>query len=97
MGAAYKKEKKEKCKLLNFLSGEAKMAIYISRKNRVENREGQEAKAVWLINIRARLWLDFRFYKHIGDLDSFKQRWCFNDIVCSVVDEELVFAQVFNG
>ena len=31
------------------------MAIYISRKNRVENREGQEAKAVWLINIRARL------------------------------------------
>ena len=40
---------------------------------------------------------DFRFYKHIGDLDAFKLRWCFNDIVCSVVDEELVFAQVFIG
>ncbi|KAK0155410.1 Transposon TX1 uncharacterized protein [Merluccius polli] len=52
--------------------------------------------AVWLVNIRARLWLDFRFYKHIGDLDAFKQRWCFNDIVCSVVNEELVFAQVFS-
>ena len=50
---------------------------------------------MWLVNIRARLWLDFRFYKHIGDLDAFKQRWCFNDIVCSVVNEELVFAQVF--
>ena len=97
MGAAYKKEEKEKCQLLHFLSGEAKMAIYISRKNRVENREGQEAKAVWLVNIRARLWLDFRFYKHTRDLDAFKQRWCFNDIVCSVVDEELVFAPVFTS
>jgi len=61
----------------------------------VENREGQEAGAVWLCNIRARLWLELRFYKHIGDLDAFKQRWCFKDIVCSVVEEELVFAPLF--
>ena len=97
MGAVYKKAQKDKWQLLNYLSGEAKMAIYISRKNRVENREGQEARAVWLCNIRARLWLEFRFYKHIGDIDAFKIRWCFNDIVCSVVDDELVFAQVFIG
>ncbi|XP_056262373.1 mitochondrial adenyl nucleotide antiporter SLC25A23-like isoform X1 [Pseudoliparis swirei] len=95
MGAAYKKTEKEKWQLLNFLSGEAKMAIYLTRKSRVENREGQEAGAVWLCNIRARLWLEFRFYKHIGDLDAFKQRWCFKGIVCSVVEEELEFAPLF--
>ena len=33
MGAGYKKEGKDKWQLLNYLSGEAKMAIYISRKN----------------------------------------------------------------
>ncbi|CAB1416653.1 unnamed protein product [Pleuronectes platessa] len=43
MGAAYNKANKDKWQLLNHLSGEAKMAIYISRKNRVENRDGQEA------------------------------------------------------
>ncbi|KAK9533203.1 hypothetical protein VZT92_008342 [Zoarces viviparus] len=60
MGAAYKKAGKEKWQLLNYLSGEAKMAIYLSRKNRVEIREGQEARSVWLCNIKARLWLEFR-------------------------------------
>ncbi|KAI3374068.1 hypothetical protein L3Q82_022640, partial [Scortum barcoo] len=40
MGAGYKKTDKERWQLLNFLTGEAKMAIYVSRKNRVENREG---------------------------------------------------------
>ena len=95
MGAAYKKVEKEKWQLLNYLSGEAKMAIYLSRKARVENGEGQEARAVWLCNVRARLWLEFRFYRHIGDLDAFKQRWCFDGIVCSIVEEDLVFAQVF--
>ena len=63
----------------------------------MEDREGQEAEAVWLVRITAGLWLHFRFYTHIGDLDAFKQRWCFNNIVCSVVDEELVFAPVFTS
>ncbi|KAI3358869.1 hypothetical protein L3Q82_015263 [Scortum barcoo] len=46
MGAqGYKKTDKERWQLLNFLTGEAKMAIYVSRKNRVENREGQDAKS----------------------------------------------------
>ena len=33
MGAVYNKTSKDKWQLLNHLSGEAKMAIYISRKN----------------------------------------------------------------
>jgi len=61
----------------------------------VENREGQEAGAVWLCNIRARLWLEFRFYKHIGDLEALKQRLCFNGIVCWVVEEELVLTTFY--
>ncbi|KAJ3603143.1 hypothetical protein NHX12_030886 [Muraenolepis orangiensis] len=95
MGAPDKKSNKEKWQLLNYLSGESKMAIYLSRKNRIENWKGEEAKAIWLCNIRARLWLEHRFSKHVGDLDAFKQRWCHEDIVCSVVDEDLHFAQVF--
>jgi len=50
---------------------------------------------MWLCNIRARLWLEFRFYKDIGDLEAFKQRWCFNGIVCSVVEEELMLTPLF--
>lgn len=93
MGAGYNKSNKNKWQLLNFLSGEAKMAIYVSRKNRVENREGQEAKTVWQVNLRSRLWLDFRFYKQTGDLEGFKTCWCYRNIICSVKNDELHFAQ----
>ena len=92
MGAGYKKEGKDKWQLLNYLSGEAKMAIYISRKKRVENK-GQDSRTVWLCNIRARLWLEYTFYKNIGDLDTFKNRWCYKNIVCSSVD--LLFVHIF--
>ncbi|CAB1435000.1 unnamed protein product, partial [Pleuronectes platessa] len=44
---------------------EAKMAIYISRKNRVENRNGQEAGLVWVVNLRARLRLEFEYLHHV--------------------------------
>ena len=92
MGDEYKKEGKDKWQLLNYLSGEAKMAIYISRKKRVENK-GQDSRTVWLCNIRARLWLEYTFYKNIGDLDTFKNRWCYKNIVCSSVD--LLFVHIF--
>ena len=91
MGAGYNKKNKDKWQLLNHLSGEAKMAIYISRKNRVENRDGQEARAVWVVNLRARLRLEFSFYKLVSDLESFKRIWCFNDILCTVTNNELSF------
>ena len=68
------------------------MAIYVSRKNRVVNREEQEAREVFLINVRARLWLEFRFYQSIGNLEAFKDCWCWEGLLCSVV-EELHFAR----
>ncbi|KAK0155417.1 hypothetical protein N1851_002219 [Merluccius polli] len=53
------------------------MAVYISRWNKVEGREGHNAHTVFLCNIRARVWLEFQFYKTIEDVDAFKQRWCY--------------------
>ena len=58
--------------MVHFLLGEAKMAVYVSRRNKVEDRAGHEAAAVFLCNVRARVWLEYRFHKAIGDLDAFK-------------------------
>lgn len=69
--------------------------MYISRRNKIEDRTGQEAISVWLCNIRARLWLEFKFYKMMGDLETFKQRWCYWDVICTVNDEELQFTHFY--
>ena len=96
-GAGYKKSNIVKWQLVNYLLGEAKMAVYISRRNKVEGRAGHEAPPVFLGNVRARVWLEYKFYNAIGDVDAFKQRWCYNNIICFVENDELHFAQNFVG
>ena len=96
-GAGYKKTNSEKWQLINYLLGEAKMAVYISRRNKVEEREGHNAHTVFLCNIRARVWLEFQFYRTIEDVDAFKQRWCYGGFICSVVNNVLIFAPDFIG
>ena len=91
MGAGYSKSFKNKWQLLNFISGQAKLAIYTTRKRQVEHGDGQEAAAVWRTNLRSRLWLEFCFYHHISDLESFVERWCFKNTLCKVSDGQLSF------
>ena len=44
MGAAYKKEKKLKCQRLNFHSGEAKRALYMSRETEWRTGKGRRQR-----------------------------------------------------
>ena len=94
-GAGFKKYNVIKWQLVNFLLGEAKMAVYVSRRNKAEGRTGHEATPVFLCNVRARIWLEYRFYKAIGDLDAFKQHWCYNNIISVFDNDGLIFAQNF--
>lgn len=60
------------------LSGEGEMAIYLSRKAEWTQRS-RRSSAVHQVQT-----LELRFYEHIGDVDTFIQRWCFNDVVCQL-------------
>ena len=41
--------------------------------------------------VRARDFIDLNFHKVMKSLDVFIKLWCFNDVVCSLVEEDLVF------
>uniref|UniRef100_A0AAQ6ILA1 Reverse transcriptase domain-containing protein n=1 Tax=Anabas testudineus TaxID=64144 RepID=A0AAQ6ILA1_ANATE len=88
-GAGYRRADATKWQLLNFLSGQAKLAIYRTRK-----AEGQEVTSVFRALVRARLWLDFKFYKFMNNLPGFVQQWCYDNVLCSVVEDDLVFNTV---
>lgn len=55
-GVILNKMNKLKCRLLNF--GEAKLAIYLSRRDRLEAEPKLDAVALWRCNIKARLKLE---------------------------------------
>ena len=94
-GAGYRRNNASKWQLLNFILGEAKMAIYLTRRNKIESNVTQDLVSVFRSMVRARVWIDFKFYKAMKNLDTFQQLWCFNEVVCSVGDEELCFGLVF--
>ena len=83
-GLKYTRQQKQKSQLLNFVLGQAKMAVYITRKRKVEQNIHIESVPVCFNMIRSRLLVDFSFYKAAGDLDSFNDLWCFQDVLCSV-------------
>ena len=85
----------KKSQLLNFVLGQAKMAVYITRKRKVEQDIHIEPLPVSVNMIRSRLLIDFSFYKAASDLDSFNDLWCFQDVLCSVTSHELVCADYF--
>nr|BAC82605.1 pol-like protein [Tetraodon nigroviridis] len=95
-GAGYKKTSQKKWQLLNFVCGAAKLAIYVTRRNKVEGRAGQDAASVWRCSVRCRLRLEFGFYKMTDDQQTFIDTWCFGQILCSVDNNILHLSKILN-
>lgn len=77
--------------LLNFIIGEAKMAIYLSRRNKVEGTNGTDAITLWRRNVHCRLQLKFYFFKAMIDFKSFGTIWCYENTLCKILNYELYF------
>jgi len=92
LGPRYRAAQRSKCQLLNFLIGQAKRAIYISRKKRLEGIVGQKVEMVFKNLVKSRVLIDFKFYKLVNDYEVFLQRWGYNEAICTVVEGMVVFA-----
>lgn len=91
-GFKYTRSRSGECQLLNFVLGKAKMAIYISRRNHVEQRNDSDVVQVFKVMVKSRIIVDFRFYKVMNNLMKFESIWCYREALCSVVNGELCFA-----
>ena len=95
LGFKYKLKTKQKSQIMNFILGQAKMAIYISRKKKIENSVEIEADLLFRRMVKARIKIDFNFYKAMKDFDQFQMIWTYGDILCSVIEDQLFFALEF--
>jgi len=82
-GHKYKKSKKESHVLMNFLLGQVKMAIWMSRKEKLSGNESCDVESVKGL-IRSRLKIEYTYYKLVNDLESFKFKWGVNQCICDI-------------
>lgn len=68
------------------------MAIYVSRKNRIEQKPCQSVSDVFLAFITSRVWIDLKLYKAMDDLTTFEMIWCNKGALCSISEGDLFFS-----
>lgn len=73
--------KKDHCQL-NFVLGQSKMSVYVSRK-KVEDSVDWDVVLLLSRVIKARILIDFNFYREIKDLEHFSRTWTYGDGLCS--------------
>ncbi|TWW67065.1 Transposon TX1 uncharacterized 149 kDa protein ORF 2 [Takifugu flavidus] len=86
-GTRHKRAEKGKCQILNFLISEAKLAIYLTRRDKIKNGAACDAVALWKQNVRLRLNLEFCFYKATENLEAFKQQWGHDQVLVKVTEQ----------
>lgn len=92
VGFKYVRNKRFICQCLNFIIGQAKLAIYMSRKNKVELGVDQDINALFLATVRSRILTDFHFYASMDDFLTFETKLCMNEALCSVIDGKIFFS-----
>ncbi len=86
LGCRYSQRKREQCQLFNFILGRAKMAVYMSRRNKVEGSTDDNAVFVFVKMLKACLKIDLNYYRLMNDLEKFSNIWCYKEVLCSVVE-----------
>ena len=94
-GAGYDKKDSKKWGLLNYVVGQAKMAIYKTRKNQVEGEAGLGLREMFCVLVKARIKIDHRYHELMNTMKDFTDVWCFTTAVCSIHEGKLSFNAVF--
>jgi len=83
--------------LANFLLAQAKMAVYKSRKRKLDGVGVNDEDALFLFQnlVISRVKLDFAFFSVTGRLPQFESKWCIKEVICKVREECLSFCEMF--
>lgn len=65
----------------------------MSRKDKIEQNQEFNLVSIFGAMVKSRLLIDFSFYKAISCIAMFEGIWCYERVLCSVVDNDIFFAQ----
>ena len=88
--------KRLKCQLIHFILGQSKIAFYLSRRNELENSLDVDAATLFVRMVKARLHIDFSFYRTANNVEEFSNIWSLNNVLRSVIEHRLIFGLVLS-
>ena len=83
-GPRYSAKKKGVHTLINFLSGVAKLSVWISRKNRIKGSGSIDPEKMFKGFVAARLRVEHTFYETTGQMEEFEHKWALAGVLCTV-------------
>ncbi len=86
-GFKYAQKKRIVFQLLNFILGQAKLAICMSRKSKLEQGCNDDVVMALRSLLKARIMIDFSYYNATNDLFTFKTKWCSHVVLCTIDGE----------
>jgi len=90
-GPKYVAAERKRISLINFLIGEAKLAIWITRKNKRKERGTTEPELILKAFVSARIKAEFAFFKLTKNVVAFSEFWGQAEALCVVDQEECLF------
>ncbi|MBN3281143.1 YTX2 protein, partial [Polyodon spathula] len=91
-GVLYSFKMKNRCVLINFLFGQAKLAILKTRKNQLSGSGLTSLVVQFRVLVVSQIRVEFEYFKLVSNLEDFQERWCVGDALCAVSEEgELQF------
>lgn len=91
-GPRYSRIRREVHVLINFLFGQAKLAIWLSRKHALIDSGSTDVVSILKGLLKSRIKIEFMYYKLVNDMKMFKGKWAVNHCICDVdVDDCLQF------
>ena len=92
-GVKYRRSAEHKYQLANFIVGQAKMAVYVSRNRKIDHLVDINLTLLFKRMVKARIMIDFNYYKEMKDVDEFNLMWAHGDVLCSVKESQLLFSE----
>lgn len=71
---------------LNYLYGQAKLSIWLTRKAKIVGKGSTNIVLTYKGLMSARLTIEFAYYELVGNLVTFEEVWCLNGILCKISD-----------
>ena len=83
-GPKYAVKKKRVHVLMNFISGAAKLAIWITRKNQTRGAGSVDPVQATQGLVAARLRVEHAYYRTVDNLETFNATWAVGGVLCMV-------------
>lgn len=84
MGPGYNAKHKRRLTVVNFLIGQAKLGIWLTRRNKIKEGRTIDPSLVFRGLVLERLKIEYAYFNWHRNVETFESIWCVNEALCRI-------------